>query len=159
MKVLSHTFGRNWSLAIELYKYASLHIMLTWSKAPSVTYCRTLLSDSEAGSTIQSSFVKLRLAHVQRSKRKIASTWFCNVHAVGNWLVLYSPCMMSSTWSGNCIMWTVMWLYVSHLFGCVLYRAMWAAQEWGWRAYAHCHSNRITEALARRGQWLHIKDK
>ena len=70
--------GRNWLLAIKLYKYESLCIALTWSNAPSVSYCGTFLSGSEASSTIQDSFTTLQLACVQRSKRRIASTWFCN---------------------------------------------------------------------------------
>ena len=37
------------------------------------------LSGSEASSAIQISFTKLQLACIQRSKRRIASTWYCNV--------------------------------------------------------------------------------
>ena len=39
---------------------------------------------------------------------------------VGTWLILYSPCMMSSTWSGGCIMWAVMWSDVSYPFDIIL---------------------------------------
>ena len=46
-----------------------------------VSYCETFLSSSEASSTNQDSFTKPQLARIQRSKRRIASTWFCNVHA------------------------------------------------------------------------------
>ena len=65
-KVLSYT--RNWLLVIKLYKYESLRIMLTWSNAPSVSYCGIFLSSSEASSTIQDSFTKPRIARVQHSK-------------------------------------------------------------------------------------------
>ena len=46
-----------------------------------VSYCETFLSSSEASSPNQDGFTKPRLARIQRSKRRIASTWFCNVHA------------------------------------------------------------------------------
>ena len=51
MKVLSYNFSGNWLQVIELYKYESLRIMLTWNNAPSVSYCGPFLSSSEAGST------------------------------------------------------------------------------------------------------------
>ena len=33
---------------------------------------------------------------------------------VGNWRILHIPSMMSSSWSGDFIMWAFMWLYVSY---------------------------------------------
>ena len=57
--------------------YERRHITLTWSNASSVSYCGPFLFGSEVGSTIQHSFTKLWLAWVQRSKRRVASMWFC----------------------------------------------------------------------------------
>ena len=50
-------------------------------RSVTVSYCETFLSSREASSTNQDSFTKPQLARIQRSKRRIASTWFCNVHA------------------------------------------------------------------------------
>ena len=55
------------------FLYESFRITLTWSNTPSVSYCETFLSGSEVSSTIQDSFTKLRLAHIQRSKGRSGS--------------------------------------------------------------------------------------
>ena len=52
-------------------KYESFRITLTWSNAPSVSYCETFLSSSETSSTIQDSFTKPWLTRIQCSREEL----------------------------------------------------------------------------------------